>query len=150
MLPRAHGSGLFTRGQTQVMSVATLGTDSDEQSIDSIGLDEPKRYIHHYNFPPFSVGEARQLRGTSRRDIGHGALAERALVAVLPERAGIPVRDPRRVRHAQLQRLDVDGLHLRQHAWRCSTRACRSRRRLAAWRWAWSPRTARPRASTRS
>jgi polyribonucleotide nucleotidyltransferase len=58
VLPRTHGSGLFTRGQTQVMSVATLGTDADEQSIDSIGLDEPKRYIHHYNFPPFSVGEA--------------------------------------------------------------------------------------------
>ncbi|MBV9328626.1 MAG: polyribonucleotide nucleotidyltransferase [Chloroflexi bacterium] len=90
VLPRAHGSGLFTRGQTQVMSVATLGTDADEQSIDSIGLDEPKRYIHHYNFPPFSVGEARPLRGTSRRDIGHGALAERALVAVLPDEQEFP------------------------------------------------------------
>src|SRR5712691_9364735 len=90
VLPRAHGSGLFTRGQTQVMSVATLGTESDEQSIDSIGLDEPKRYIHHYNFPPFSVGEARQLRGVSRRDIGHGALAERALMAVLPDEKDFP------------------------------------------------------------
>ena len=90
VLPRAHGSGLFTRGQTQVMSVATLGTNSDEQSIDSIGLDEPKRYIHHYNFPPFSVGEARQLRGVSRRDIGHGALAERALLAVLPSEKDFP------------------------------------------------------------
>jgi polyribonucleotide nucleotidyltransferase len=90
VLPRAHGSGLFTRGQTQVMSVATLGTDADEQSIDSIGLDEPKRYIHHYNFPPFSVGEARPLRGTSRRDIGHGALVERALIAVLPDEQEFP------------------------------------------------------------
>ena len=72
------------------MSVATLGTNSDEQSIDGIGLDEPKRYIHHYNFPPFSVGEARQLRGVSRRDIGHGALAERALVAVLPSEKDFP------------------------------------------------------------
>src|SRR5438477_8452808 len=90
VLPRAHGSGLFTRGQTQVMSVATLGTESDEQSIDSIGLDEPKRYIHHYNFPPFSVGEARPLRGVSRRDIGHGALAERALLAVLPPEDEFP------------------------------------------------------------
>src|SRR5207248_10031079 len=90
VLPRAHGSGLFTRGQTQVMSIATLGTDSDEQSVDSIGLDEPKRYIHHYNFPPFSVGEARPLRGTSRRDIGHGALAERALLAVLPDEQDFP------------------------------------------------------------
>jgi polyribonucleotide nucleotidyltransferase len=90
VLPRAHGSGMFTRGQTQVMSVATLGTESDEQSIDSIGLDEPKRYIHHYNFPPFSVGEARPLRGVSRRDIGHGALAERALLAVLPPEEEFP------------------------------------------------------------
>jgi polyribonucleotide nucleotidyltransferase len=90
VLPRTHGSGLFTRGQTQVLSVATLGTDADEQSVDSIGLDEPKRYIHHYNFPPFSVGEARPLRGTSRRDIGHGALAERALVAVLPDQQEFP------------------------------------------------------------
>jgi polyribonucleotide nucleotidyltransferase len=90
VLPRAHGSGLFTRGQTQVMSVATLGTESDEQSIDSIGLDEPKRYIHHYNFPPFSVGEARPLRGVSRRDVGHGALAERALLAVLPSEEDFP------------------------------------------------------------
>ncbi len=90
VLPRAHGSGLFTRGQTQVMSVATLGTEADEQSIDSIGLDEPKRYMHHYNFPPFSVGEARQLRGTSRRDIGHGALVERALLAVLPPEEEFP------------------------------------------------------------
>ncbi len=89
-LPRAHGSGLFTRGQTQVMSVATLGTSRDEQSIDSIGLDEPKRYIHHYNFPPFSVGEARPMRGSSRRDIGHGALAERALTAVLPSEEEFP------------------------------------------------------------
>jgi polyribonucleotide nucleotidyltransferase len=90
VLPRAHGSGLFTRGQTQVLSVATLGTDADEQTVDSIGLDEPKHYIHHYNFPPFSVGEARQLRGVSRRDIGHGALAERALLAVLPDEKDFP------------------------------------------------------------
>src|SRR6202521_3150483 len=90
VLPRAHGSGLFARGQTKVMSLPPLGTESDEQSIDSIGLDEPKRYIHHYNFPPFSVGEARQMRGTSRRDIGHGALAERALIAVLPSEKDFP------------------------------------------------------------
>jgi polyribonucleotide nucleotidyltransferase len=90
VLPRAHGTGLFTRGQTQVLSVATLGTEGDVQSLDSIGLDEPKRYIHHYNFPPFSVGEARQLRGVSRRDIGHGALAERALMAVLPNEKEFP------------------------------------------------------------
>jgi len=90
VLPRAHGSGLFTRGQTQVMGVATLGTESDEQSIDSIGLDEPKRYIHHYNFPPFSTGEVKRLRGPSRRDIGHGALAERSLLPVLPSQDDFP------------------------------------------------------------
>ncbi len=90
ILPRAHGSALFTRGQTQVLSVATLGTEADEQRTDSIGLDEPKRYIHHYNFPPYSVGETRQMRGPSRRDIGHGALAERAIMAVLPDKAEFP------------------------------------------------------------
>jgi len=90
VLPRTHGSALFTRGQTQVLSVATLGTEGDEQRIDSIGLEESKRYIHHYNFPPFSVGETRPMRGPSRRDIGHGALAERALLAVLPDTTEFP------------------------------------------------------------
>jgi polyribonucleotide nucleotidyltransferase len=90
VLPRTHGSALFTRGQTQILSVATLGTEADEQRLDSIGLDEPKRYIHHYNFPPYSVGETRPMRGPSRRDIGHGALAERALMAVLPEKTDFP------------------------------------------------------------
>jgi polyribonucleotide nucleotidyltransferase len=90
VIPRVHGSALFTRGQTQVLSIATLGTEADEQRTDSIGLDAPKRYIHHYNFPPFSVGETRPMRGPSRRDIGHGALVERALVAVLPSKPDFP------------------------------------------------------------
>jgi polyribonucleotide nucleotidyltransferase len=90
VLPRTHGSALFTRGQTQALTICTLGTEADEQRIDSIGLDEPKRYIHHYNFPPYSVGEARPMRGPSRRDIGHGALAERALYAVLPDKSEFP------------------------------------------------------------
>ncbi|HKG26687.1 MAG TPA: polyribonucleotide nucleotidyltransferase, partial [Thermomicrobiales bacterium] len=84
-LPRTHGSAIFTRGQTQVVSVATLGSTAEEQRLDSISPEESKRYIHHYNFPPFSVGEVRRLRGASRRDIGHGALAERALMAVIPD-----------------------------------------------------------------
>jgi polyribonucleotide nucleotidyltransferase len=85
ILPRTHGSGLFTRGQTQALSVATLGSPGDAQRIETLEWeDENKRYLHHYNFPPFSTGEARPLRGPSRRDIGHGHLAERALVAVLP------------------------------------------------------------------
>jgi polyribonucleotide nucleotidyltransferase len=84
MLPRTHGSALFTRGQTQALSIATLGNMSDAQKLDGLGDDEKKRYMHHYNFPSFSVGESRPSRGPGRREIGHGALAERALVPVLP------------------------------------------------------------------
>jgi len=84
VLPRTHGSGLFTRGQTQALTIATLGSMSDKQKLDGLGTEEFKRYMHHYNFPPFSVGEARPLRGPGRREIGHGALAERALLAVIP------------------------------------------------------------------
>ncbi|HHY93789.1 MAG TPA: polyribonucleotide nucleotidyltransferase, partial [Firmicutes bacterium] len=84
LLPRAHGSGLFTRGQTQVLTVATLGAVGDVQTLDDTGEEEEKRYMHHYNFPPFSVGETRPLRGPGRREIGHGALAERALEPVIP------------------------------------------------------------------
>jgi polyribonucleotide nucleotidyltransferase len=83
-LPRAHGSGLFTRGQTQVLSVLTLGMLSEWQRIDTIDVSEGKRYMHHYNFPPFCTGETGFMRGPKRREIGHGALAERALVPVLP------------------------------------------------------------------
>jgi polyribonucleotide nucleotidyltransferase len=82
--PRTHGSVIFTRGQTQAFSVAALGTTRDEMRLDTLGLQESKRYFHHYNFPPFSVGEAGFMRGPKRRDIGHGALAERALVPVIP------------------------------------------------------------------
>ena len=89
-LPRTHGSAIFTRGQTQVITTVTLGSTAEEQRLDSIGREERKRYIHHYNFPPFSVGEVRRLRGTSRRDIGHGALAERALIAVIPDAEEFP------------------------------------------------------------
>jgi polyribonucleotide nucleotidyltransferase len=82
--PRAHGSGLFTRGETQVLTLATLGTPREAQELDTLSPAESKRYMHHYNFPPFSVGETRFLRGASRREVGHGALAERALVPVIP------------------------------------------------------------------
>ncbi len=84
LLPRAHGSGLFTRGETQVLTIATLGASSDVQRIDTISPKTEKTYIHHYNFPPYSTGENKPMRGPSRRDIGHGNLAERALVPVLP------------------------------------------------------------------
>lgn len=84
LLPRAHGSGLFTRGQTQVLTVATLGPVKDQQILDGIDSEESKRYMHHYNFPSYSVGETKPSRGPGRREIGHGALAERALVPVIP------------------------------------------------------------------
>lgn len=90
VLPRAHGSAFFTRGQTQAMSVATLGTLSEAQSFDNIFGETTRRYMHHYNFPPFSVGEARGMRSPGRREIGHGALAERALVPVLPSEEEFP------------------------------------------------------------
>ncbi len=84
ILPRTHGTGLFKRGQTQVLSVTTLGPMGDAQTIDGIGEEVEKRYMHHYNFPPYSVGEAKSARSPGRREIGHGALAERALIPVLP------------------------------------------------------------------
>ena len=90
VLPRTHGSGLFTRGQTQVLNVATVAPLSETQTIDGIGIETEKRYIHHYNFPSFSVGETRSSRGPGRREIGHGALAERALVPVIPSEADFP------------------------------------------------------------
>jgi len=88
--PRAHGSGLFSRGETQVLTLATLGTPRERQELDGLSPVEEKRYMHHYNFPPFSVGETRPLRGASRRDVGHGALAERALIPVLPREDEFP------------------------------------------------------------
>ena len=90
LLPRTHGSALFTRGQTQVLSIATLGMVSEEQKLDGIDMEESKRYIHHYNFPSYSVGEARPSRGPGRREIGHGALAEKALVPVIPSKEEFP------------------------------------------------------------
>ncbi len=90
VLPRTHGTGLFTRGQTQVMTVATLGTKGDTQELDDLSLEEEKRYLHHYNFPPFSVGETRPMRGPGRREIGHGALAERALEPMIPPEQEFP------------------------------------------------------------
>ncbi|WP_294528600.1 polyribonucleotide nucleotidyltransferase, partial [uncultured Allofournierella sp.] len=90
LLPRVHGSGMFTRGQTQVLTIATLGSTKDSQLMDDLGTEQYKRYMHHYNFPPYSVGEARAPRSPGRREIGHGALAERALVPVLPSMEEFP------------------------------------------------------------
>lgn len=90
ILPRTHGSGLFTRGQTQALSIATLGPSSDVQRMDTISPETEKRYMHHYNMPPYSTGEAKFMRGPGRREIGHGALAERALLPVLPSEDDFP------------------------------------------------------------
>ncbi len=90
LLPRTHGSGLFTRGQTQVLTVATLGASGDAQVIDGLSEEDDKRYMHHYNFPPYSVGDTRPMRGPGRREIGHGALAERALEPVIPSEDDFP------------------------------------------------------------
>jgi polyribonucleotide nucleotidyltransferase len=90
LLPRAHGSGLFSRGQTQVLTAVTLGALGDVQMLDGLDLEEEKRYMHHYNFPGFSVGEAKSPRGPGRREIGHGALAERALLPIIPDEQEFP------------------------------------------------------------
>ena len=90
LLPRTHGSALFTRGETQALAVTTLGTSTDEQRIDSLQGDVTKRFMLHYNFPPFSTGEAKPLRGQSRREVGHGNLAERALLRVMPNEKEFP------------------------------------------------------------
>ncbi|MED4070185.1 polyribonucleotide nucleotidyltransferase [Priestia endophytica] len=89
-LPRTHGSGLFTRGQTQALSICTLGALGDVQILDGLGIEESKRFMHHYNFPSFSVGETRPIRGPGRREIGHGALGERALEPVIPSEKDFP------------------------------------------------------------
>ncbi|MFN8562166.1 MAG: polyribonucleotide nucleotidyltransferase [Anaerolineae bacterium] len=90
IIPRVHGSGLFKRGQTQVLTIATLGTPRDSQELDTLSPEDNKRYMHHYNFPPFSTGETYPLRGPRRREIGHGALAEAALRAMIPQEDVFP------------------------------------------------------------
>ena len=89
-LPRAHGTGLFSRGQTQVLTIATLGSMAEKQNLDTISPEDSKRYMHHYNFPPYSVGEVRRVGGPGRREVGHGALAERALLPVIPDEDEFP------------------------------------------------------------
>ena len=88
--PRTHGSAIFTRGQTQIMSLLTLGTVKEGQKIDDLSREQQRRFMHHYNFPPFSVGETGFMRGPKRRDIGHGALAQRALEAAIPSVEDFP------------------------------------------------------------
>ncbi len=116
VLPRVHGSTVFTRGETQALVTATLGTAEDQQKIEMVDGESYKRFMLHYNFPPFSVGEVSFLRGPGRREIGHGALAERALLPVIPSRREVAVHDARRLRHPGVERIVLDGLGLRRHA----------------------------------
>ena len=113
-----HGSGLFQRGETQVLNVTTLGMPRMEQMLDTLGVVDRKRYMHHYNFPPYSTGETGFMRGPKRREIGHGMLAERALVPVLPSKEEFAYTHPHRVRRAVVQRLHLDGA-------RSAARPCR-------------------------
>ena len=117
MLPRVHGSALFTRGETQALATATLGTKEDMQRLDLLFEEEAfKRFMLHYNFPPFSVGEVKFLRGPGRREIGHGALAERALANLLPPEADFPYAMRVRFGHSGIERVVVDGDGVRRIA----------------------------------
>ena len=102
MLPRAHGSALFTRGETQALVAVTLGTKYDEKKLDTLLGDKKKTFYMDYNFPPFSTGEVKPLRGQSRREVGHGFLAERSVESIVPDVRGLPVHDPRRLRHPRV------------------------------------------------
>ena len=118
LIPTAHGSGLFQRGETQVLNVTTLGMPRMEQMLDTIGIDDSKRYMHHYNMPPFATGETGFMRGPKRREIGHGLLAERALLPVVPPSRSSPTRCALVSDVLSLQRLDLDGA-------RSAARPCR-------------------------
>ena len=113
VLPRAHGSALFTRGETQALVVATLGTGDDEQLIDALEGKYKEAFMLHYNFPPYSVGETGRMGAPSRREIGHGKLAWRAIRPMLPSRGGVPLHDPPGLGDHRVQRLVVDGDGLR-------------------------------------
>jgi polyribonucleotide nucleotidyltransferase len=115
MLPRTHGSGLFNRGETQVMTITTLGSMAERQQLDGLGIEETKRYIHHYNFPPFSTGETGRIGTTGRREIGHGALAERALLPGSSHQEEFPYTNPCSIRGARFKRQYLNGQHLCQH-----------------------------------
>ena len=117
VLPRTHGSALFTRGETQALVTVTLGTKEDEQRIELLEPGEAsKRFMLHYNFPPFSVGEVGFMRGPGRREIGHGALAERALTALIPSERLVPLHHARGQRHPGIQRFQLHGHGLRRIA----------------------------------
>ena len=117
VLPRAHGSAIFQRGETQALALVTLAPIEEAQNIDAYGGGEhSKSFLLHYNFPPFSVGETGRTGGASRREIGHGALAERSLEPVVPSEDEFPLRHPHHERDHGIERLHLDGERLRRHA----------------------------------
>ncbi len=135
ILPRAHGSALFTRGETQALAVATLGTGQDEQIIDALEGEYRENFMLHYNFPPYATGEAGRLGSPGRREIGHGKLAWRAVRPLLPEQGELSVHDPGRLRDDRIQRVVVDGLGVRRFALAdgCRRAACPGRWRGSPW-----------------
>jgi polyribonucleotide nucleotidyltransferase len=147
VIPRVHGSAIFQRGETQILGVTTLNMLKMEQQIDSLSPTTSKRYMHHYNFPPYSTGETGRVGSPKRREIGHGFLAERALVPVLPSREEFPYAI-RQVSEARLQRLDVDGLGLRLDPV-AAQRGVPLRAPSPASRWASSPTRSTARPATR-
>ena len=133
VLPRVHGSALFERGETQILGVTTLNMLGMEQRLDTLSPERTKRYMHNYNFPPYSTGETGRVGSPKRREIGHGALAERALVPGAARPRRVPLRDPAGLRGAGLQRLHLDGFGLRLDAGpaqrRCSAQGSGRRHR---------------------
>ena len=136
ILPRAHGSALFTRGETQALVVATLGTGQDEQIIDALEGEYREQFMLHYNFPPYSVGEVRRMGSPGRREIGHGKLAWRALRPMLPAQGQVPLHDPHRVGDHRDQRLVLDGIGVRRLAGADGCRRADGRGRWPASPWA--------------
>ena len=138
LFPTAHGSALFQRGETQVLNVTTLGMPRMNQLLDTISPDESKRYMHHYNFPPFSTGETGFMRGPEAPGDRARPAGRAGPAAGRPLRGGLPLHPPPGLRRAGLQRLDLDGLGVRVDPVADGGRACRSRRRWPASPWAWS------------
>ena len=138
MVPRVHGSALFQRGETQILGVSTLNMLGMEQRLDTLGPETTKRYMHNYNFPPYSTGETGRVGSPKRREIGHGALAERALMPVLPTREEFPYAI-RRCRKPSAPTALPRWARCAPQRWHCSTRACRCAHRLPALPWGWSP-----------
>ena len=137
--PRAHGSAIFTRGQTQVLTIVALGTTEEEQRIDGLGIETTKRYMHHYNFPPFSVGEAGRMRGPTAATSATARWPSGRCCRD-PGRGRVPLHDAARLRDPREQRLVLDGVGLRQHAGADGRRRADHARRSPASRWAWSRR----------